>query len=111
MISKYWTGSYVGGSRRVLIYCPGICLDRLRKATSNASQDSLSPGRDLNPGLTTRQRRTLNIKNIYCLLHLRLQIDTILKIYLLTEFPFYSSTVALFLLLVLPETGLSYFRN
>lgn len=73
-----------------LIQCPGIWLDGLRKTTSNAGQENLSPGRDLNPGLseqeagarTTRQKRSLNTKNTCHVLHLRLQIDTILKIYL-----------------------------
>jgi hypothetical protein len=30
-------------------YC-GICLEGLRISTSNLSQDSLSPGQDMNPG-------------------------------------------------------------
>jgi hypothetical protein len=33
-----------------LRYYPGICLEGLRKITNNISQDSLSPGRDLNLG-------------------------------------------------------------
>jgi hypothetical protein len=33
-----------------LRYCPGICLDGLRKTTKKLSQDSKSVGRDLNPG-------------------------------------------------------------
>jgi hypothetical protein len=50
-----------------LRYYPGICLEGLRKATKNFSQDSRSPGRDLNSGppeyeagmLTTRPRCTV----------------------------------------------------
>jgi hypothetical protein len=40
------------GSGRGLIlrYYPGICLVRVRKTTTNLSQDSRSLGRDLNPG-------------------------------------------------------------
>jgi hypothetical protein len=44
---------------------PGICMERLRKASKYLSQDSRSPGQDLNPGtskyeagvLITRPRR------------------------------------------------------
>jgi hypothetical protein len=35
-----------------LRYYLGICLERLRKTTKNLSQDSLSPGRGLNPRLS-----------------------------------------------------------
>jgi hypothetical protein len=45
---------------------PGICVEGLRKTTTNLSQDSRSPGRDLNPGppeyegvLTTRPGRSV----------------------------------------------------
>jgi hypothetical protein len=31
-------------------YYPVICLEELRESTKNHSQDSRSPGRDLNPG-------------------------------------------------------------
>jgi hypothetical protein len=48
-------------------YYPGICLEGLRKTMKNLSQDSRSPGRDLNPGpleyeagvVTTRPRRSV----------------------------------------------------
>jgi hypothetical protein len=76
----------VEGGGRVLIfrYCPDIRVE-LKKITKKLSQDSLSPGRDLNPGppehearvLITRPRRSVeesiwepgrrweyNIKNI-----------------------------------------------
>jgi hypothetical protein len=33
-----------------LRYYSGICLEGLRKTTKNLSQDSRSPGRDLDPG-------------------------------------------------------------
>jgi hypothetical protein len=33
-----------------LTYYPGICLKRMRKITKNLSQNSRSPGRDLNLG-------------------------------------------------------------
>jgi hypothetical protein len=33
-----------------LRYCPGICLEGLRKITKNINQDNRSLGRDLNPG-------------------------------------------------------------
>jgi hypothetical protein len=44
-----WNGC---GSGRGLIlrYYPGIVVESLRKITKNLSQDSRSPGRDLNPG-------------------------------------------------------------
>jgi hypothetical protein len=50
-----------------LRYYPGICLGGLRKTTKKFSQDSRSPGSDLNTGpplheagmLTSRQRRSL----------------------------------------------------
>jgi hypothetical protein len=34
-----------------LRYYPGIRLEEARKTTKNLSQDSHSPGQDLNPGL------------------------------------------------------------
>jgi hypothetical protein len=51
-----------------LRYYPGICLEGLRKATKNASQNNRSAGRDLNPGppvyeaevLIIRLRRSIN---------------------------------------------------
>jgi hypothetical protein len=57
----------------------GICLEGLRKTTKNLSQDSRSPGRDLNPGppeyeagvLTTRPRRlVVHMKDSYDNKHL-----------------------------------------
>jgi hypothetical protein len=35
---------------------PGICLEELRKTTTNLSQDSWSPGRDLNVGLLNTEQ-------------------------------------------------------
>jgi hypothetical protein len=53
-------------SWRNLRYYPGVCLENLRKTMKNLSQDSRSPGQDLDPGppkyeagvLTTRPRRS-----------------------------------------------------
>jgi hypothetical protein len=53
-----------------LRYYPGIFLKRLRKTTKNFSQDSRSPGREMNPGpleyeagmLTIRPRRSVLIR-------------------------------------------------
>jgi hypothetical protein len=50
-----------------LRYYPRMCLEGLRKTTKHLSQDSRSPGRDLNPGppeyeagvLTTRSRHSV----------------------------------------------------
>jgi hypothetical protein len=39
-----------------LRWYPGICLQRLRKSTKNLSQNSLSPGWDLNPGPTNTKQ-------------------------------------------------------
>jgi hypothetical protein len=33
-----------------LRYFPGVCMERMREITKNLSQDSRSPGEDLNPG-------------------------------------------------------------
>jgi hypothetical protein len=52
-----------------LRYHPGICVEELRKTTKNLSQDTRSPGRDLNPGLPayeavlviTRPRRSVRV--------------------------------------------------
>jgi hypothetical protein len=38
-----------------LRYYPGICLEGLSKTINIISQDSRSPGGDLNPGLTMKQ--------------------------------------------------------
>jgi hypothetical protein len=45
-----------------LRYFPGIYLDGLRKTTKNLSQDILSPGRDLNPGLTEYESEVLTTR-------------------------------------------------
>jgi hypothetical protein len=65
----WWIGKDLVGSDRSLIlrYYPGIRLEGLRKTTKILNQDSLSPGRDLNPGppeyeagvLTTRPWRSV----------------------------------------------------
>jgi hypothetical protein len=55
-------------------YYPRTCLKELRKSLKTLSQDSRSPGRDLNPGppeyeagvLTTRQRRSVLIYIYVC---------------------------------------------
>jgi hypothetical protein len=51
MISEWWIGKDVEGTGHglILTYYPGICLEGLRKPTKNRSQDSWSPGWDLNP--------------------------------------------------------------
>jgi hypothetical protein len=51
----------VEGSGRglILIYQSGICLEGLRKTTKNLSQDSRSPGRDLNPRFSEYEARVL----------------------------------------------------
>jgi hypothetical protein len=65
------------GSRRKrswpnLKYYPGICLEGTRKTTKSLSQDSQSPGPDLNPGpteyegvLTTRLRRSVHACTVF----------------------------------------------
>jgi hypothetical protein len=45
-----WNGYGRKRSWPNLKYCPGICLERLRKTTKNLSQDSRSPGRGFHPG-------------------------------------------------------------
>jgi hypothetical protein len=60
----YWKGFGRKRSWPSLWYYPGIPLEGLKKTTEVLYQDSLSPGRDFNPGppeyegvLTTRPRR------------------------------------------------------
>jgi hypothetical protein len=51
IILEWWIGNDVGGGRGLMkVYYPGICLEGLRKTAENLSQNSRSPGRDLNPG-------------------------------------------------------------
>jgi hypothetical protein len=45
-LERMWKEAVVAN----LSYYPGICLEALGKTTKNLSQDSWSPGRDLNPG-------------------------------------------------------------
>jgi hypothetical protein len=45
-----WKGFEWKRSWPNLRYYSGICLQGLSKTTKNLSQDSCSPGRDLNPG-------------------------------------------------------------
>jgi hypothetical protein len=54
MISEWWIRKVVEGSGRDTIVknYPSICVGGLRKTMKNLSQDSRSPGRDLNPALT-----------------------------------------------------------
>jgi hypothetical protein len=47
---KNWKESWRKRPWPNLRYCPGICLQGLRKTTRNLNQDSRSPQRDLNPG-------------------------------------------------------------
>jgi hypothetical protein len=51
VISEWWIWKDVEKKGRGLIlsYYPGIYFEGLRKITKNLSQDSRSPGRDLNP--------------------------------------------------------------
>jgi hypothetical protein len=59
-----WNGCGRKRCGLILRYYPGICVERLTKATKTLSQDSRPPGRDLNPGppdykaevITTRPR-------------------------------------------------------
>jgi hypothetical protein len=57
----------------ILRYYPGICLERLRQTIKNLSEDSLTPGRDLNPDppeyearvLTTWPQRSVKMAVVY----------------------------------------------
>jgi hypothetical protein len=52
VISELWIGKKLEENGRGLIlrYYPNIHLEGLRKTTKNLSQDSWSPGQELNPG-------------------------------------------------------------
>jgi hypothetical protein len=64
-----WKGCGRKRSWPNLRYYPGTRLEGVRKTTKSLSQDSRSPGRDLNPGpaeyearvLTTRPRRSVKM--------------------------------------------------
>jgi hypothetical protein len=55
-----WKGCGRKRSWPNLRYYPGICLG-LRKTTKNLSQDSRTPGRDLNPGPPKYEARVQTI--------------------------------------------------
>jgi hypothetical protein len=68
-------------------YYSGIRPEELWKTTTNLSQNSLSPGRDFNPGppeyeagvLTTRPRRSVKVMHILTFAALLLEIRKVLS--------------------------------
>jgi hypothetical protein len=57
-----WKGCGRKRSWLNLRYYPGICVEGLRKTMKNLSQDSRSPGRDLNPGHPEYEAGVLTIR-------------------------------------------------
>jgi hypothetical protein len=51
VVNEYWIGKVVEGNMETnLMYCPGICLEGLRKSTKVFSQDSPYTRQDLKTG-------------------------------------------------------------
>jgi hypothetical protein len=61
-LERIWKEAAVVYSR----YYPGTCFVGLRKITNNLSQDSRSPGRDLNPGPTKYEAGVLKNSALTC---------------------------------------------
>jgi hypothetical protein len=58
-----WKGYIEGSGSGLILRCyPDIRLEGLRKTAKDVSQDSLSPGRDLNPGYPEYEARVSIIR-------------------------------------------------